>query len=51
MGFVGAGGNGQLLFENIRGFYYAETAAIMIVVVISVAIIDIISQRLRKVLV
>ncbi len=51
LGIVGAGGIGQLLFENIRGFYYAETAAIMIVVVITVAIIDMISQRLRKVLV
>jgi phosphonate transport system permease protein len=51
LGIVGAGGIGQLLFENIRGFYYAETAAIMIVMVVTVAIIDMISQRLRKVLI
>jgi phosphonate transport system permease protein len=51
LGIVGAGGIGQLLFENIRGFYYGETAAIMIVMVVTVAIIDMISQRLRKVLV
>jgi phosphonate transport system permease protein len=51
LGIVGAGGIGQLLFENIRGFYYGETAAIMIVVVVTVAIIDMISQRLRKMLV
>jgi len=51
LGIVGAGGIGQLLFENIRGFYYAETAAIMIVMVITVAVIDVISQRLRKVLI
>jgi phosphonate transport system permease protein len=51
LGIVGAGGIGQLLFENIRGFYYAETAAIMIVMVITVAVIDMISQQLRKVLI
>jgi len=51
LGIVGAGGIGQVLFENIRGFYYGETAAIMIVVVATVAVIDIVSQQLRKVLV
>lgn len=48
LGLVGAGGIGQILFESIRGFYYAETAAILIIVVITVSIIDIVSQRLRK---
>lgn len=51
LGIVGAGGIGQLLFENIRGFYYSETAAIMIVMVITVAAIDILSQQLRKLLI
>ena len=48
LGLVGAGGIGQVLFESIRGFYYAETAAILIVVVITVTIVDLISQQLRK---
>lgn len=48
LGIVGAGGIGQILFESIRGFYYAETAAIIIIIVITVALIDILSQRLRK---
>ena len=48
LGIVGAGGIGQILFESIRGFYYAETAAILIIVVITVSILDILSQRLRK---
>jgi phosphonate transport system permease protein len=48
LGIVGAGGIGQILFESIRGFYYAETAAIIIIVVITVSLIDILSQRLRK---
>ena len=51
LGIVGAGGIGQVLFENIRGFYYAETAALMIMVIATVAIVDIISQQLRKVMV
>jgi phosphonate transport system permease protein len=48
LGLVGAGGIGQILFESIRGFYYGETAAIIIIVVITVSILDILSQRLRK---
>ena len=48
LGIVGAGGIGQILFESIRGFYYAETAAILIIVVITVSILDILSQQLRK---
>ncbi|MEJ8571968.1 phosphonate ABC transporter, permease protein PhnE [Microbaculum marinum] len=48
LGIVGAGGIGQILFESIRGFYYGETAAIIIIVVVTVSLIDILSQRLRK---
>ncbi len=48
LGIVGAGGIGQLLFENIRSFAYAETAAIMIIIVVSITLIDILSQQLRK---
>ncbi|HBN48087.1 MAG TPA: phosphonate ABC transporter, permease protein PhnE, partial [Thalassospira sp.] len=31
-----------------RAFYYAETAAVMIIIIISVSLLDVISQRLRK---
>ncbi|EKV30941.1 Phosphonate ABC transporter permease protein phnE [Caenispirillum salinarum AK4] len=48
LGIVGAGGIGQVLWEYIRGFYYAETAAVMIIIILSVSILDILSQRLRK---
>ncbi len=48
LGIVGAGGIGMILWEVIRGFQYAETAAIVIIIVVSVSILDIISQRLRK---
>jgi len=32
----------------MRGFMYAKTAAIMLIVIVSVTIIDIVSQQLRK---
>ncbi|MCY4556806.1 MAG: phosphonate ABC transporter, permease protein PhnE [Chloroflexi bacterium] len=48
LGIVGAGGIGMILWEVIRGFQYAETAAIVIIIVVSVSILDVISQRLRK---
>lgn len=48
LGIVGAGGIGHVLWESIRSFLYAETAAIMIIVILSITITDIVSQRLRK---
>jgi len=48
LGIVGAGGIGMVLWENIRGFYYPETAAVMILIIISVSLLDLLSQRLRK---
>ena len=49
VGMVGAGGIGVVLWEIIRGFYYAETCAVMIVIVITVSLLDLVSARLRKV--
>lgn len=51
LGIVGAGGIGHYLWESVRSFLYAETAAIIIIVVLSVSLIDIVSARLRKMLV
>lgn len=51
LGIIGAGGIGQTLYENIRSFQYSETAAIVIIIVASVMIIDIISARIRHLLV
>ena len=48
IGIVGAGGIGMVLWEYIRGFYYSETAAVMIIIIISVSLLDVVSQRLRK---
>jgi phosphonate transport system permease protein len=51
LGIVGAGGIGQTLYESIRSFQYAETAAQIIVVVVTVIAIDLISARIRRALV
>ena len=51
LGIIGAGGIGQTLYESIRAFQYAETAAQMLIVVAAVIVIDMVSARLRKALV
>jgi len=51
LGIVGAGGIGQTLYESIRSFQYAETAAQIIIVVVTVIVIDLVSARIRKALV
>jgi phosphonate transport system permease protein len=51
LGIVGAGGIGQSLYESIRAFHYAETAAQIIIVVVAVIVIDMVSARLRRALV
>jgi phosphonate transport system permease protein len=48
VGMVGAGGIGVVLFEVIRGFQYAQTCAVLIILVVSVSLIDLLSARLRK---
>jgi len=51
VGIVGAGGIGALLWEIIRSFRYAETCAIMIIIIAFVAVIDLISARIRAMLI
>ncbi len=48
VGMVGAGGIGVVLWEIIRGFYYAETCAVMIIVILCVGLMDVVSARIRK---
>ena len=45
---MGASGIGQIFFEAFRGFDYAVTAAIMVFIIATVTILDLVSQRLRK---
>lgn len=48
VGMVGAGGIGVILHEVIRGFDYAETAAVLLIIVASVTLIDLVSARVRR---
>jgi phosphonate transport system permease protein len=47
MGFVGAGGIGQDLIEAIRKFYYPDVSAILLLIILTVAAIDLITERIR----
>jgi phosphonate transport system permease protein len=48
VGMVGAGGIGMVLWDVIRGFQYPQTAAVLIMLVVSVSVIDLLSAQLRK---
>lgn len=48
VGMVGAGGIGVVLYEVIRGFQYAQTCAVLLILVVSVSLIDLTSARLRQ---
>ena len=45
---VGAGGIGVILYEVIRGFEYAQTCAVMLIIITFVSSIDLVSARVRK---
>lgn len=47
MGFVGAGGIGQDLLEAIRKFYYSDVSAMLVMIVATVMIIDLVTERVR----
>jgi phosphonate transport system permease protein len=47
IGLVGAGGIGQDLFVAIRKFYYTDVSAILLMIIITVALIDVVTQHVR----
>jgi phosphonate transport system permease protein len=51
MGFVGAGGIGQDLLEAIRKFYYSDVSAILVLIILTVMLIDLITERVRHALI
>jgi phosphonate transport system permease protein len=51
LGIIGAGGIGQTLYESARSFQYPETAALILIVIAAVMLIDMISSWLRNLLV
>jgi phosphonate transport system permease protein len=48
LGFVGAGGIGEELYHVIAFNYYEEISAIVLLIVLTVASIDLLSERLRR---
>lgn len=50
LGIVGAGGIGFTFYESFRAFQYDRAAAIILVIVLTVSLIDMLSSRLRKIL-
>ncbi|CAB3768801.1 phosphonate ABC transporter, permease protein PhnE [Paraburkholderia solisilvae] len=48
VGMVGAGGIGVVLYEAIRSFDYAQTSAVLIIVILVVTAIDLLSAKLRE---
>ncbi|VVD72720.1 MULTISPECIES: phosphonate ABC transporter, permease protein PhnE [Pandoraea] len=48
VGMVGAGGIGVVLYEVIRSFQYAQTCAVMLIMIVVVTCIDVFSARVRK---
>lgn len=48
LGLIGAGGIGQLLFDSLNGFAYSRTAAIVIIIIAAVSLIDMLSQAIRS---
>jgi phosphonate transport system permease protein len=47
MGFVGAGGIGQDLITAIRKFYYSDVSALLLLIIATVMVIDLMTERLR----
>ena len=48
VGMVGAGGIGVVLYEVIRSFQYAQTCAVLLMLVLTVTVIDVFSAWLRQ---
>ena len=48
VGMVGAGGIGVVLWEVIRGFYFAQTCAVMLMIIVTVSLLDVLSAWLRR---
>ncbi|WP_411287654.1 phosphonate ABC transporter, permease protein PhnE [Phenylobacterium sp.] len=48
LGLIGAGGIGQILFDSLNSFAYSRVAAIVIVIIVAVSLIDLLSQTIRS---
>ena len=48
VGMVGAGGIGVALWDVVRAFQFDRTAAVLIMIVLTVSVVDVISAQIRK---
>lgn len=48
VGMVGAGGIGVVLWEVIRAFHFDQTAAVLLMLIVTVSAVDLASARIRK---
>lgn len=48
VGMVGAGGIGVVLWEEIRGFNFQHTCAVMLIILATVSLLDVGSQAIRR---
>jgi phosphonate transport system permease protein len=48
LGIVGGGGIGMTFNETMRGFNYSQASAILIMVIVTVSVLDVVSQSIRK---
>jgi phosphonate transport system permease protein len=48
VGMVGAGGVGVVLWEVIRAFQFGQTAAVLLMIIVTVSAVDLMSARIRK---
>ncbi|MFK8252522.1 phosphonate ABC transporter, permease protein PhnE [Ancylobacter terrae] len=48
LGIVGGGGIGMTFNETMRGFLYSQASAILIIVIVTVSVLDMVSQRIRR---
>lgn len=51
LGFVGAGGIGTDLMVAVRKFYYSDVSAILVLIIATVMVIDLLTERLRHALI
>ena len=47
LGLVGAGGIGETLISAIRKFYYADVSALLSLIILTVVVIDTLTEKLR----
>ncbi|HEY0647625.1 phosphonate ABC transporter, permease protein PhnE [Phenylobacterium sp.] len=48
LGLIGAGGVGQVLVDSMNAFDYSSTAAIVVIIIVAVSLIDMLSQAIRS---